>query len=152
MEGLGDAANVQLYNQAVLPPDVVGDVGLDHYVQGTNLNFGIWFKDGSVDPNSQGPFRSRQLFGSLPDSPCRTTDDDGDPIVLYDHLADRWFLSQFDLTSPFHQCIAISKTGDAYGAWWVYDFEMPNNFVNDYPHFGVWPDAYYMTDNEFNAC
>ena len=26
--GLGNAVNVQLYNQAVLPPDTVGDVGL----------------------------------------------------------------------------------------------------------------------------
>lgn len=149
-DGLGNAANVQLYNQAVLPPDVVGDVGLDHYVQGTNLNFGIWFKDGSVDPNSQGPFRLRQLFASLPEAPCRNSDDDGDPIVLYDHLADRWLLSQFEIdVTPKHQCIAISKTSDPYGAWWVYDFEMPNNAFNDYPHFAVWPDGYYMTDHEF---
>ena len=27
---------------------------------------------------------------------------------------------------------------------------MPNNKFNDYPHFSVWPDAYYMTDNQFN--
>ena len=27
---------------------------------------------------------------------------------------------------------------------------MPNNKFNDYPKFGVWPDAYYMTDNQFN--
>ena len=151
-QGLGNATNVQLYNQAVFPPDTVGDVGLDHYVQGTNLNFGIWFKDGNVDPNSQGTFRLRQLFGSMPDVPCRTSDDDGDPIVLYDHLADRWLLSQFEVdVTPKHQCIAISKTADPYGAWWVYDFEMPNDLFNDYPHFGVWPDGYYMTDSEFSS-
>jgi len=27
---------------------------------------------------------------------------------------------------------------------------MPNNKFNDYPKFGVWSDAYYMTDNQFN--
>ena len=36
------------------------------------------------------------------------------------------------------------------GAYYLYDFMMPNNKFNDYPHFGVWPDAYYMTDNQFN--
>lgn len=149
-QGLGNASNVQLYNQAVAPPDTVGEVGLNHYLQGTNFNFGIWFKDGSVDPNVQGPFRLRQLFAALPESPCRASDDDGDPNVLYDHLADRWLISNFEIdVTPRHQCIAVSKTGDPYGAWWLYDFEMPNDLINDYPHFGVWPDGYYMTDNEF---
>ena len=27
---------------------------------------------------------------------------------------------------------------------------MPNNKFNDYPKFGLWPDGYGMTDNQFN--
>jgi hypothetical protein len=27
---------------------------------------------------------------------------------------------------------------------------MPNNKFHDYPHYGVWPDAYYLTTNQFN--
>jgi hypothetical protein len=93
------------------------------------------------------------LFAALP-GPCANTND-GDPIVMYDQLADRWVISQF-CWSPFgsvgpdHQIIAISKTGDATGAYYLYDFVMPNIKFNDYPHFGVWPDGYYMTDNQFN--
>jgi hypothetical protein len=43
--------------------------------------------------------------------------------------------------------IAVSQTPDPTGSWyrWVYQFiSMP-----DYPKFGVWPDAYYMSTNNF---
>lgn len=41
------------------------------------------------------------------------------------------------------QCIAVSRTADPVaGGWFLYDF--PTSFTNDYPKFGVWPDAYYM--------
>src|SRR5262249_35633905 len=76
-----------------------------------------------------------------------------DPIVLYDPLADRWLMSEFAIPSfpgpPYHQCIAISTTADPTGTFFLYDFLMPP-VINDYPHFGVWPDGYYMTDHQFN--
>src|SRR5581483_5704890 len=31
-----------------------------------------------------------------------------------------------------------------------YQFLISNNKLNDYPKFGVWPDGYYMTVNQFN--
>jgi hypothetical protein len=74
--------------------------------------------------------------------------------VLYDHLADRWMISQFALPNfpfgPFYQCIAVSQTGDPTGAWHRYAFLYSNTKMNDYPKFGVWPDAYYMSANQFN--
>ena len=46
----------------------------------------------------------------------------GDPVVIYDQLADRWIISQFATPSgasvPQDECIAISQTGDATGAWY----------------------------------
>ena len=27
---------------------------------------------------------------------------------------------------------------------------MPNTDFQDYPHYGVWPDGYYLTTNQFN--
>src|SRR5207244_3521818 len=35
------------------------------------------------------------------------------------------------------------------GQWYRYQFTISPNKLNDYPHFGIWPDAYYMTDNLF---
>src|SRR5205823_4280342 len=70
----------------------------------------------------------------------------------YDQLADRWVLSQFAGAggNPTDECIAVSTTSDATGAYHRYDFHLGSDFF-DYPKFGVWPDAYYMTMNVFNA-
>ena len=78
----------------------------------------------------------------------------GDPIVIYDQLADRWIISQFAVPSgasvPQDECIAISQTGDATGSWYRYGFHLTGNFL-DYPKLGVWPDGYYMAANVFNT-
>jgi subtilisin-like proprotein convertase family protein len=133
--------------QGFLPPDTNGDVGPAHYVQTVNVTFRIWDKAG----NPLTPVASlNTLFAPLGGA-CGSSED-GDPIVVYDQLADRWLISQFcTVANPNnHQIIAISKNGDPTGAYYLYDFMMPNNKFNDYPHFGMWPDGYYMTDNQFN--
>ena len=90
----------------VLPPDSNGAAGPNHYVQFVNLSLAVYSKAtgaliyGPVSGNT--PWKG---FGGV----CEATND-GDPVVLYDHLADRWFLSQFALpnypSGPFYQCIA----------------------------------------------
>ena len=75
----------------------------------------------------------------------------GDPVVVYDQLADRWVVSQFAGTPvPTDECVAVSQTSDATGAWNRYDFSLGTNFF-DYPKLSVWPDAYYMSMNVFNT-
>src|SRR6266705_209115 len=146
-EGVAEADTVAL-GQGFLPPDTNGEIGPNHFVQTVNVAFRVYDRTGAplMALTSIGA-----LFATIPGS-CASTED-GDPIVLYDQLADRWLISQFcvSVANPNnHQLIAISKTGDPTGAYYLYDFMMPNNDFNDYPHFGMWPDAYYMTDNEFN--
>ncbi len=129
----------------VFPPDTEGDVGPNNYVQVVNLTFTIFNKAGVklVGPSPTNTIWSG--FGGL----CQTHND-GDGVVLYDPLADRWLISQFAITSTAsHQCIAISQTGDPTGAWFRYDFPYSTTLLNDYPKFGVWPDAYYMSANQF---
>lgn len=145
--GLSSDDNQVAFGGRVLPPDTVGDVGPNHYVQMVNLMFRVFDKAGNP---LTAPLKVSTVFAPL-GAPCGSRDD-GDPIVLYDPMADRWLLSQFcTVADPFnHQVIAISKTPDPSGAYYLYDFRMPNNKFNDYPKFGVWTDAYYMTDNQFN--
>src|SRR5436309_606856 len=107
---------------------------------------------GAGTPTGPGPSRRYRRDGS-PGPPVRSSGAlRGVPIVLYDPLADRWLISQVAFTSfapPYHQCVAVSRTGDPTGAYFLYDFVVPNAEFNDYPKFGVWPDAYYMTVNQF---
>jgi subtilisin-like proprotein convertase family protein len=132
--------------QGFLPPDTVGEVGPNHYVQAVNSSWRVWDKAG----NPLTPVMTLgSLWANIP-GPCANSND-GDPVVNYDQMADRWVISQFCVSvAPSHQLIAVSKTGDPTGAYYLYDFVMPNNKFNDYPHFGVWPDGYYMTNNQFN--
>src|SRR5207302_3854489 len=75
----------------------------------------------------------------------------GDPVVLYDQLANRWVVTQFAGTGvPTDECVAVSTGSDATGSYARYDFHLGSDFF-DYPHLGVWPDAYYMSMNVFNS-
>jgi len=136
-EGLDNVNNV-------LPPDTNGDIGPNHYVQIVNLSFAVYNRNGNL---LLGPFNNNTIFQGF-GGPCETTNN-GDPIVLYDHLADRWLLSQFAIPDPYYQCIAVSATGDPTGQWHRYEFPISETKLNDYPKFGVWPDGYYMTVNQF---
>lgn len=130
----------------VAPPDTQGDVGPNHYVQMVNLGFAVWDKEGNL---LYGPADNITLWDGFP-GPWSSTND-GDPVVLYDQYADRWLTSQFALgptgNGPFYELIAISETGDPTGAWYRYAFQFDK--MPDYPKFGVWPDGYYFTVNQF---
>lgn len=141
----------------ILPPDTVGDVGPNHYVQSTNSSTTAITAVGVFDKATGAllaPVVSMATLFSSIGGAC-AANDDGDPIVHYDSFADRWLITQFVIgTEPTRQCIAISQTGNPLGAYFAYEFVMPTDGdgkLNDYPHFGVWHDAYYMTDNQFNS-
>ncbi len=152
-EGVTSNDRVALFGNRVMPPDTNGDVGPNHFVSAVNGPIGVY--DKSTGSLAGGQFRLSSLFTSLPSATGCGTRDDGDPIVLYDSLADRWMLSQFALpsgsssTAPWYECIAISQTGDPLGAYYVYAFQTPSGSgFPDYPKLGVWRDGYYMSDHQ----
>jgi len=139
----------------VLPPDTEGAIGPNHYVQWVNLSFAVYARGpaGSTPTLVYGPVAGNTIWTGF-GGPCETTNN-GDPVVRYDQLADRWVMSQLALPNsffglyfaPFYQCIAVSATPDPTGAYYRYQYSFQN--LNDYPKFGIWPDAYYMTMNQF---
>src|SRR5258708_1505107 len=135
------------------PPDTNGAVGLQDYVQIVNTDYAVFNKDparGAVGTVRFGPVQINTLwsgFGGL----CQT-DNDGDPIVLYDSIANRWLITQFAVTGAsanYLQCIAVSTSSDPTGTYNRYSFSSTN--FPHYPKFVLWPDAYYGTFNQFNA-
>ncbi len=138
------------FGTSSMPPDTVGDVGPNHYVQATNIGvFRVFNKAGAA---LTATARISTIFSGLPAGNACRVNDDGDPIVNYDPLADRWLISQFMVSSaPNGQCIAVSVTGDPTGAWYAYFFQQPNANFPDYPHWGVWNNAYYCATHDFNA-
>ncbi len=143
-EGLSNQDNFNIFGFRVNPPDPVGAVGPNHYVEMINLVFGVYSKTGTL---LLGPVDTGSLWAGFAIPDC--TDPSGDPIVLYDQFADRWLLSQFTTRGPtYYNCVAISQTGDPTGAYFRYAFTTGVNFP-DYPKYGVWRDSYVITTREF---
>ena len=145
------------------PPDSDGDVGPNHYVEAVNVAFRVFDKNG----NPLSPVTTyNTLFAPLVGTPC-SGQNSGDPFVFYDHMADRWVISDFAFASlpgpgPFYQCIAVSQTSDPVsGGWFLYalqhsDVPGETAWIGDYPKFALWSDpqpggAYHLTVNLFDG-
>jgi hypothetical protein len=123
------------------PPDCNGDVGKDFYVETTNAGGGTMV----MVTDKQGvrvtaPFNLNSIWAQFNLSGF------GDPIVLYDQLAERWLLSEFASIDQNTMMVAISATSDPSGSHDGYAISTPT--FPDYPKFSVWPDAYMITTNE----
>ncbi|WP_066759126.1 T9SS type A sorting domain-containing protein [Crocinitomix algicola] len=122
------------------PPDPTGAAGANYYVQAVNSTFRVFTKDG--DPET-------------PPYPLNTLWDrsgNGDPIVMYDRFAERWFISQFyfnDVSEEYGLLIAISVTSDPLGEYYTYDYDFA--LFPDYPKYAVWSNAYFMSGNSSSA-
>ncbi len=155
-DGQSAADNRRVFGFAFVPPDTNGAVGASQYVQMVNVTFAVYDKrDGALQ---LGPAPIHSLwrgFGGLCENGGESAvfSDGGDPIVLYDHLANRWMVSQLQFDETFTktaQCIAVSTSTDATGSYHRYEFDFGLNFP-DYPKFGIWPDAYYNSINVFRG-
>jgi hypothetical protein len=121
-------------NTNLTPPDPTGAVGPNHYVHSVNSIVNIFDKTGTLltGPTPLGTFLG---IGS----------NSGDPIVMYDQLADRYFVSQFGSLNN-SLAIGVSETSDPTGAYNVYQFSL--DAFPDYPHYSVWHNGYYLTANK----
>jgi hypothetical protein len=127
----------------VSPPDTTGDIGTHHYVQMSNGGGGGGAIVRVLNKNNGSLNKTFTLDLLGVGGFCATGR--GDPIVLFDQLASRWFLSEF-ASAGNRLCVYISTTDDASGTYTRYEFPTPN--FPDYPKYGVWPDAYYIGTNE----
>ncbi len=124
------------------PLDPNGMIGSNYYVQTINSSYAAWDKTGNVYIAQTD---LDNLFGKVGQGDC------GDPITIYDKIADRWVISEFEggLTNSNYDTLlfAVSQTNDPAGAYWVYAFDPYVNDFNDYPKYTVWGNGYYMTCN-----
>ncbi|MCP4148466.1 MAG: hypothetical protein GY757_12035 [bacterium] len=134
------------------PPDTTGDVGSTYFVQAVNSSMAIYNK-------STGTLVSATTFDNffggsgISGTPC-DSENNGDPLVLYDRYNQRWFVLDFAWDSSQNDgsyfSIAASQTSDPTGSWYQYAFRANNTLMDDYPKAGVWHDGIYITANMFN--
>jgi len=123
------------------PPDPSGAAGPNHFVQAVNSTYRIWAKNGDAETP---PYSLNTLWDRA---------GAGDPIVMYDRFAERWFISQFYGApgggSDNGILIAVSETSDPLGAYYAYEFGY--TLFPDYPKYSVWSNAYFMSANSSSA-
>jgi hypothetical protein len=142
-DGQSAQDNRDVFGFAFVPPDTNGAVGATQFVQMVNVTIAVY--DKSSGALKFGPAAIHTLwtgFGGLCEfgGGTPTFSDGGDPIVLYDHLAGRWLVSQLQYDTTFThtaQCVAVSTSSDATGSYSRYEFDFGSNFP-DYPKFGIW--------------
>ncbi len=126
-----------------VPPDPVGAVGPNHYVQAVNDAFAVFDKTGNT---VFGPAALGTLWAGSGDG-CSAPG--GSPSVQYDSMADRWVIVHVVVgASQSVECVAVSITSDPAGPYAPYAFTYPNELV-DSPRLAIWPDGYYVTFNVF---
>src|SRR5512147_2489819 len=127
---------MSVFDGGYIPSDSNIAVGPNHIVETVNAAYAIYDKNGK---RLLGPNSLRSLWAGL-GGPC-AANNGGDPVVQYDRAPARRMTTQIgSLSSPYSQCIAVSKTNDPTGAYNLYSYSFGSN-LNDYPKFSVWPTA-----------
>ncbi len=123
---------------SVSPADPCLDVGPNHVIQMINGGSGAYFRIFNKSLAALGAQTYLDNFtGSVGGA--------GDPIVLYDAMADRWLMSEFSATGN-RLLVAISQTADPLGSWYAYSYQATN--FPDYPKYAIWNNCYVVTTNE----
>ena len=154
--------NVEGLHQDVLtpeldPPDTVGAVGRDYYVQAVNTITLSGLVDSAVGvfAKADGALVTEFTMGSLaPVASACSLNTAGDPMVIFDHLDDRWVLLQFATSILGDEidtlCFYVSQNSDLLSTDWS-TFEFTTNTFPDYPKLGLHPDAYFVGTNDIGA-
>lgn len=143
--GLGDY-DVRLLGRALVPPDTMGAVGTDQFVQLINGGFGVFSK------------KTGHLLGATSDTgfwnQLGQIGTGGDPRILFDHGSERWIALAFGANTKDIN-IAVSDTSDALGSWKATRFEAlapigPGlQTIADYPTLAMDNGAVYIGTNNF---
>lgn len=124
------------------PPDTNAAVGDTQVVQWVNTSFAVYNK--ATGALLAGPFPGNHFWSGFK-SFCATANA-GDPIIQFDKANHVWVASQ-NVFGPFLTCIAVSQTADATGSYNRYAFPQPG--FPDYVKWGLTPNVYYQTQNDF---
>jgi len=148
-----DASQVRV---AGFDVDPNGAVGTKQYLEWVNSAYQ------GFDKKSFAPIYSSPRSGDTPflsSGLPQCVGNEGDGVVLFDHLTSRWLLARRFSKGGSRYCIAVSSTDDLTArnfSWRAYELPLDNllgqnskghKLVPDYPKIATWADAYYVSFN-----
>jgi hypothetical protein len=137
------------------PPDSMGAIGPNHYVEFINGVFAIYNK--STGTLITGSKVSDSTFWKSTVGISNTFTDPGlsDPRIIYDPASQRWFALEINIASTLNGTnnnsvlLGISATSDPTGTWKGVTFLADSGF-GDFPTLGLDANAVYIGTNDFS--
>ena len=139
-------------------------MGISQMLVGQNGTYEVYSRalDSSLTPIEIGEVSSASFWAGLSgpdDAGLCATSPQGEPSIAYDWLANRWVLATGAFagsggtsgSGPFVECVAVSTSPDATGAWNRYVFQVSSSVYPDRPSLGVWGDGYYLSFDQLTA-
>jgi hypothetical protein len=143
------------------PPDTMGAVGPDHFVEFINGGYSIYDKTNgtAVQTMSDVQFWTSVANLDLTDFLSNPNNFLIDPRILYDPTSQRWFAAEIDV--PFQEngdnasnnfLLAVSNSSDPTAGWTGFkiDADSTDSYFADYPTLGLNADGVYIASNNFN--
>jgi hypothetical protein len=151
-----EGAHASQLAHPLLDFDPNGAVGTKQYMQWVNVYYQAY------DKATLAPVWATPQPGNLPWQRSlmkNCYDLSGDGLVMFDRLASRWIIAAHGLPggNEYYYCVAISNTDDLTSeslSWYTYEFPLTpvlgknskgTVYFPDWPKFGTWADAYYVT-------
>lgn len=144
--GLDDIAMVDS-SYIIIPPDVDGAVGPTKVMEGLNNNYRIRDKATGVTQVTLGT----ATFWS-PIAPVAELNQLTDPRLTYDRYNNCWIAVMQTVNTNGDILLAISKTSDPAGAWWMYRFTgFAAAYLIDFPIIGFNKNWVTITINQYTT-
>ncbi len=131
------------------PPDTMGAVGLNHWVQFNNDGYTVFNKNGSSAAARVSPTTFWQNAGLTPG----TVTDLSDPRLAFDPLSGRWIAAMISINEATNNrvLIARSNTSNPLDGFKAVSLTTSNNLFADYPTLGIDRNGVYIGTNNFTA-
>lgn len=140
-------------------PDTSGYPGMTRYIQAVNTAVAMYTKGGALISSATfDNFWNGAGTGTVCDGNPASPHHHGQPNVLYDHMAQRWLITDLAYTDvdngPYYICMAVSNYtyGEAppnfsNSSWLYYALPAQNQapyYLPEQHRIGLWPDGYYI--------
>ena len=129
-----------------IPPDSMGAVGVEHYVELINGRYSVYDKETTERVQTKTLDRFWRDAGIVP------TNFSFDPRILYDKTSDRWFAVAIDNNEFGNNfLVAVSRKSNPTLGWHAFtvDSDTDNSHLADFPQLGADADGLYITANMF---
>ena len=131
-----------------IPPDSMGAVGPEHFVELINGRYAVYDKNSGVRVQTSSLDDFWTGAGVTPSGPFAN-----DPRVLYDYDSQRWFATSADNPGNANNfLLAVSNSSNPTRGWtgFAIDSNVANTRSADFPTLGIDADGVYLAANMFD--